>query len=116
MKGEGGDGGAGGPRFHRQLALLTSIGTSFAVTSAGGFVIGNWLDGKLGTRPWLTIVLGLMGVVGAFLNLIRTLDAVDKLEKKKAEPGDGGGTTDASPPGAPDAAPDDGEGTGPGGS
>jgi F0F1-type ATP synthase assembly protein I len=82
---DSGGGRSGKPALYRQVALLTSIGTSFAVTSAGGFVIGNWLDGKLATRPWLTLVLGLMGVAGAFANLLRTLAAVDRIEKSKRE-------------------------------
>lgn len=101
MTGNGGAPRSGGPRLYRQVALLTSMGTSFAVTSAGGFVIGHWLDGKLGLRPWLTIVLGLMGVAGAFTNLIRTLNAVDRLAQAPDDPPAGppsGSTSDPPDP------------------
>ena len=36
-----------------------------------GWLFGNWLDGKLHTRPWLTIVFFIFGVAAGFLGLIR---------------------------------------------
>ncbi|MFN7972874.1 MAG: AtpZ/AtpI family protein [Acidobacteriota bacterium] len=55
--------------------------------TAGGFVLGNWLDGKLGMRPWLTIGLGLLGVAAAFVQLYRTVTEAERL----GGDGNGGG-------------------------
>lgn len=74
-------------RFYRKLAMLSTMGVSFTVASAGGFVLGNWLDGKLGMRPWLTIGLGLLGVAAAFVQLYRTVTEAERL----GGDGNGGG-------------------------
>ena len=33
---------------------------------------GNWLDGRLGTRPWLVVTGLLLGIVVGFYELIKT--------------------------------------------
>jgi len=53
------------------LARLSSIGLEMAVATFVGWLFGNWLDGKLHTRPWLTIVFFIFGVAAGFLGLIR---------------------------------------------
>jgi ATP synthase protein I len=49
-----------------------SLGFLFPVAIAVGFFLGHWLDGKLHTSPWLTIVFTAFGITAAFLNLFRT--------------------------------------------
>ncbi len=43
----------------------------FRIAIAVGYGLGWWLDRKLGTGPWLTIVLTGLGVIGAFVQLFR---------------------------------------------
>jgi F0F1-type ATP synthase assembly protein I len=33
--------------------------------------LGYWLDGRLGTRPWLTIVMVFVGASAAFYSIYR---------------------------------------------
>lgn len=61
-----------------RLYNLTSLAFTFPVSiSAGGF-IGYYLDGKLGTFPWLSIVFLLMGIAAGFLSLFRAVKAFDR--------------------------------------
>jgi len=48
-----------------------SLGLVFPVAIAVGFFLGRWLDGVLGSKPWLTIVLTAAGIIAAFVNLFR---------------------------------------------
>jgi F0F1-type ATP synthase assembly protein I len=50
---------------------LASVGIEFAVSTVIGLLGGRWLDGKLGTEPWLMIVGLLLGIVAGFRSLIR---------------------------------------------
>jgi F0F1-type ATP synthase assembly protein I len=36
------------------------------------FFVGRWLDGKLGTEPWLMLIGALIGVGGGLYRFIRT--------------------------------------------
>lgn len=36
-----------------------------------GLFVGRWLDRKLGSTPWLTVVFLLLGIVAGFRNLFR---------------------------------------------
>ncbi len=49
-----------------------NLGLSFALGIALLAGLGNWLDGRWGTKPWLTLVGAVLGVVVGFVNLFRT--------------------------------------------
>ena len=55
------------------LTRLTGIGWTVALSIAAGAGGGYWLDTRLGTRPWLTIVGVVLGAVVAFTAMIRLL-------------------------------------------
>ena len=46
---------------------------SFIVAIALGWWLGRTLDGWFGTAPWLTWVVGLLGLAAGCLNVHRTL-------------------------------------------
>jgi F0F1-type ATP synthase assembly protein I len=50
---------------------VSIIGIQFPVAIALGYFFGRWLDGHLGTQPWLTLVFSLFGIAAGFLNLFR---------------------------------------------
>lgn len=60
-------------RLWRQLAGLSSLGITFAVSIAIGTVIGIALDRWLGTSPWLMILFFVFGVAAGFANLLKDL-------------------------------------------
>jgi ATP synthase protein I len=50
---------------------VSIIGIQFPVAIALGYFFGRWLDGHLGTQPWLTLVFSLFGIAAGFVNLFR---------------------------------------------
>ncbi len=66
------------PSVLRQLARLSTIGVTLVAATAIGLLIGYGLDGWLGTRPWLTMVFALFGIVAGFLNLFRDLGLIKR--------------------------------------
>jgi len=52
----------------RRAGPYLSLGTMFAAALLMGMGGGYWLDGKLGTMPWLTLTGALLGLVIGFYN------------------------------------------------
>ena len=52
-----------------QMAYASSIGIAMVIAIFGCFFLGTWMDGKLGTRPYFTLILLLIGIVAGFRNL-----------------------------------------------
>ena len=67
---------------------VSVIGIQFPVAIALGYFFGRWLDGHLGTEPWLTLVFSLFGIAAGFLNLFRitaqTARAEEQLDRLEA--------------------------------
>jgi ATP synthase protein I len=53
-----------------QMAYASSIGISMVVAIFGCLFVGVWLDRKLGTDPYLTLIFLLMGIVAGFRNMV----------------------------------------------
>lgn len=81
-------------RTARTWLDVSIVGIQFPVAIAIGYFWGHWMDGALGTEPWLTIIFALFGVIAGFVNLFRiTLDAT-RAEEREAQdtaqpPGEG---------------------------
>jgi F0F1-type ATP synthase assembly protein I len=54
------------------MSLMT-VGFALVTCVVLGYFLGHWLDGKLGTSPWLTVVGVLLGTGAGFLELFRTV-------------------------------------------
>ena len=52
----------------RRAAPYLGLGSMFAASLLMGIGGGYWADGKLGTRPWLTLTGTLLGLVVGFYN------------------------------------------------
>jgi ATP synthase protein I len=50
---------------------MVSVGIELALSTVIGLLGGRWLDGKLGTEPWLMLLGLVLGVVAGFRSLIR---------------------------------------------
>lgn len=55
------------------------------VCVALGWGIGYWLDGWLGTQPWLMLVFLLLGVAAGFKALITTANKARDRQRKADE-------------------------------
>jgi len=61
-----------------RLYNLSSLAFTFPVSIAAGAFMGYWLDGKLGTFPWLSILFLFLGIAAGFLSLLRAVKAFDR--------------------------------------
>lgn len=55
----------------RQMLKASMIGIHLVVATFVGFFIGFFLDKLLGTKPWLTIIFFIFGVVAGFRDIFR---------------------------------------------
>jgi F0F1-type ATP synthase assembly protein I len=67
---------------------MIGAGVQFAAAIIVFLYVGRWLDQRLGSRPWLTMVGVFVGATGGFYSMYRTLIAS---EKKSGTPRTGGG-------------------------
>jgi len=58
---------------YRRLALYSSLILVLPITLIGGVYFGFQADAYFGTAPWLTLAGMLLGVIGAFYELVRIL-------------------------------------------
>ena len=66
-------------RAIRELAYFSTIGLSIALSIFIGLFAGVYLDRRLGTHPWLTLIgLGL-GIAAGFKNIALALKKSRKL-------------------------------------
>ena len=69
-------------RITDDLLHYGSHGFEMLVTILVGTLAGNWLDGRLHTRPWLLILGFLLGAGAGFKGIFRLLKSESK-EKGK---------------------------------
>ena len=60
------------------IGQLSTIGMSFVFALVLGFGAGYWLDGVLGTKPWLAFVGFFLGLAAGVLNVYRVMQLADK--------------------------------------
>lgn len=59
---------------------------SFVVAIGLGWVIGRWLDARIGTAPWLTALFVVFGLVAGILNVYRTITGAFNATKPRGKP------------------------------
>jgi F0F1-type ATP synthase assembly protein I len=65
-------------RVIREAAPYLGMGTALAVTVGLCFALGFWLDRWAGTKPWLALVFGSLGVVAALAQFARMASTLNK--------------------------------------
>ena len=80
----GSPGGAGGPQGDSEggtsAGQFAGHGLTFVVAILGGLYLGQWLDAKLGTAPWLLIVGVFTGAGASFYSMYSKLMAANARE------------------------------------
>lgn len=66
---------ADSPSTLRTLGQLSTVGMSFVLAIVFGFGGGHWLDGRMGTGPWLAFLGFFLGLAAGVLNVYRVLKA-----------------------------------------
>jgi F0F1-type ATP synthase assembly protein I len=68
----------------------SSIGLEMGVSVVLCVLLGRWVDGKLGTEPWLMIAgLGL-GLAAGFRSVLRSVRRADRAAELEAREANGG--------------------------
>lgn len=57
----------------RQIGILTAIPFVMLAGPVVGYLLGNWLDGMLGTEPYLMIILIILGFVSSGREIYRLI-------------------------------------------
>jgi ATP synthase protein I len=70
--------GPQGGKLLKATMRLASVGIELSISTVIGLLGGRWLDGKLGTDPWLMIVGLVLGVTAGFRSLIRTAQKANR--------------------------------------
>jgi ATP synthase protein I len=66
------------PTTLQLIGQLSTIGMSFVFALVIGFGAGYWLDGLIGTKPWLTFVGFFLGLAAGVLNVYRVMQLANK--------------------------------------
>lgn len=68
----------------RSAGRLSSVGIELGLAVTGCLVAGWWLDGRLGTEPWLALGGVILGSVAGFRGLYRALKLHEaEMEREK---------------------------------
>lgn len=71
----GGPPGNGHPEEGFSVSGFAGVGIQFAVSILVFLYVGQWLDRKLGTAPWLLIIGVFLGAGASFYSMYRKLMA-----------------------------------------
>ncbi len=67
---------------YRKAGPYLNLGIEFAASILLCLFAGQWLDGKLGTAPYLMLAGMSLGITVGFLNLYRTAIRLQEREKQ----------------------------------
>ena len=59
----------------------SAAGLELGISVAVGALFGGWLDGKLGTAPWLMIVFLILGAIAGFRGLLRAVARAERADR-----------------------------------
>ena len=60
------------------LGIVTQFGLTCAVAVWLGFLLGNWIDGLLGTSPAFSLIGALCGMISAVTGTYQLLKAIGR--------------------------------------
>ena len=66
------------PTTWQLIGQLSTIGMSFVFALVLGFGGGYWLDGWLGTKPWLSFLGFFLGLAAGILNVYRVMQLANR--------------------------------------
>ncbi|HEX8107587.1 MAG TPA: AtpZ/AtpI family protein, partial [Kofleriaceae bacterium] len=59
----------------------SAAGLELGISVAIGALFGAWLDGKLGTAPWLLIGFLIIGVIAGFRGVLRAVARAERADR-----------------------------------
>lgn len=67
----------GGKRFYNMLSA-SSVGLELGLSVVIAVVFGIWLDGELGTAPWMMLLWLCVGLAAGFRGVLRAVRRADR--------------------------------------
>ena len=64
-------------KFDSKLIRVSSVGLELGISVIIGLIIGDYLDGLFGTKPWLLLVFLIIGLITGFRSVLRLLKKVN---------------------------------------
>ena len=65
-------------KLFRLIGRYSTIGLEMVISVVIGILFGWWLDRFFNTKPWLTVIFMLLGIVAGFRSLFRLLKDIEK--------------------------------------
>jgi len=56
----------------------SSVGLELGISVILGLLFGRWLDGQLGTEPWMMLLFLVFGLIAGFRGVLRAIARVEK--------------------------------------
>jgi len=69
-------------KHFESMGLAYMMGIHLVSGVIVGFVMGYYLDKYFGTKPWLTLIFLIFGIIAGYRNMFRELK---RIQKKEAE-------------------------------
>jgi ATP synthase protein I len=66
-------------------ASAASVGLELALAVVIGWAFGAWLDGQLGTDPWMMLLFLCFGIAAGFKGVIRVARQASRVEPDPAD-------------------------------
>ena len=60
----------------------SAAGLELGISVAIGALFGGWLDGKLGTAPWMLLVFLVIGLAAGFRGVLRAVARADRAARR----------------------------------
>lgn len=67
-----------GDNVSAMVSIASELGFSISLPIAGGALLGQYIDGKLGTSPRVTLSLIFTGLILGIINIYRLLKITEK--------------------------------------
>ena len=74
-----------GRTWAQSFGPYLTMGIQLALAVVVFFFVGRWLDGRLGTAPWLMLAGLLVGIAGGMIKFLRAAVALGKEANRDAE-------------------------------
>lgn len=65
------------------LAVASTMGISIVLATVIGLAAGYYLDKVFGTKPWLTLIFLILGIIAGFKNIVVILRRVQRMSEEK---------------------------------
>jgi ATP synthase protein I len=75
-----------GKRAYESLTS-SAVGLELGLSVIIGALFGRWLDGEIGTDPWMMILFLILGFVAGIRGVLREVNKIDRRAAKEAANG-----------------------------